>query len=509
MLILINPPVSKPCEPPAGLARLAGALAGAGYRCRVVDMNLEGMLSVLHNSAPDGGTWTMRAVRNLPQNLEALKDVRTYRNFDRYKRCVNDVNRLLSAGISDGMRLCLSDYEDISASPMRSPDLMDMAWHPEDSLFYDCFSARLREIFQNGTARFAGFSLTYLSQALTTFAMMGFIRSEFPSVRIILGGGLVTSWMSSPEWRNPFGGLVDHLVRGPGEDFLIDLLGGPSKKEAGRASSSYAYDVFPLDKYLAPGMIMPYSTSAGCYYGKCSFCPERAEGNAYLQLAPGKAASELARLTGRQSPSLVHIVDNALSPAMLKALIKVPPGAPWYGFARVTEDLTDRDFCDGLKLSGCVMLKLGIESGDQSVLDGMQKGIELSTVSKALKALKHAGIATYAYLLFGTPWEDEGSAKKTLDFVLDHHEYIGFVNLAVFNLPHGSPDARGLELKPFYGGDLSFYTDFFHPAGWDRRKVRRFLDREFTRNPVVREIVKRQPPYFTSNHAPFFADTFC
>jgi hypothetical protein len=39
--------------------------------------------------------------------------------------------------------------------------------------------------------------------------------------------------------------------------------------------------------------------------------------------------------------------------------------------------------------------------------------------------------------------------------------------------------------------------------------VRRFLDREFARHPAIRKIINRQPPYFTSNHAPFFADTFC
>ena len=51
------------------------------------------------------------------------------------------------------------------------------------------------------------------------------------------------------------------------------------------------------------------------------------------------------------------------------------------------------------------MLKLGVESGDQAVLDRMQKGIDLQTASLALKTLKRAGIASYVYLLFGTPGE--------------------------------------------------------------------------------------------------------
>lgn len=507
-MVLVNPPVTKPCEPPAGIARLAGALRGAGCKFRVIDMNLEGMLAILGLPATAKDVWTARAARNLQQNLAALKDTKTYSNFDRYKRCVNDANRLLSIGAGGSVRLSLSDYEDSRRSPIASPDLLDAAANPGDNPFFSYFSSRLRGAFREGGARFAGFSLTYLSQALTTFAMIGFVRREFPDVRIILGGGLVTSWMSSRGWQDPFGGLIDHLVRGPGEDFLIGLLGGRREELNGTTRPSCAYDVFPVDDYLSPGMIMPFVTSTGCYYGKCSFCPERAEGNAYRQLAPSKAAEELNHLVEQTRPALVHIVDNAISPAMLGALAKKPPGAPWYGFARVTGELADQGFCDDLKRSGCVMLKLGVESGDQRVLDGMQKGIGLETVSGVLRALARSGIGTYVYLLFGTPWEDERSARKTLDLVADHRDLIGFLNLAVFNLPRNSPDAAGLEVRSFYGGDLSFYTGFVHPAGWDRKKVRRFIDREFTRHPSVRAIIKRQPPFFTSNHAPLFTDTF-
>ena len=61
----------------------------------------------------------------------------------------------------------------------------------------------------------------------------------------------------------------------------------------------------------------------------------------------------------------------------MKRLADHPPGVPWYGFVRITRHLTDLDFCMALKRSGCVMLKLGLESGDQRVLDGLQKGINL------------------------------------------------------------------------------------------------------------------------------------
>ena len=148
------------------------------------------------------------------------------------------------------------------------------------------------------------------------------------------------------------------------------------------------------------------------------------------------------------------------------------------------------------------MLKLGLESGDQGLLDALGKGIDLGTAAQALEALTRAGIGTYVYLLFGTPKEDLASARKTLAFVAGHSAFISFLNLAIFNLPVNCEEAHDLDLRAFYDGDLSLYTDFVHPHGWGRREVRAFLAGEFKGHPAIRPILLRQPLLFTSNHAP-------
>ena len=149
------------------------------------------------------------------------------------------------------------------------------------------------------------------------------------------------------------------------------------------------------------------------------------------------------------------------------------------------------------------MLKLGVESGDQEVLDALAKGIDLSMVSRAIDTIHRAGIATYVYLLFGTPSENEKSARMTLDFTLHHASSIDFLNLAVFNLPAYSKEARGLDTVDFYDGDLSLYREFIHPRGWSRDRVRRFLSGTFKKPAAIRRILNSDPPFFTSNHAPF------
>jgi hypothetical protein len=185
-------------------------------------------------------------------------------------------------------------------------------------------------------------------------------------------------------------------------------------------------------------------------------------------------------------------------------LIDHPLGVPWYGFARITDHLADLDFCLALKKSGCGMLQVGLESGDQGVLEQLQKGIDLKVASQALTNLKKAGIDTYVYLLFGTPAETESEARQTLEFTVRHSGQIGFLNLALFNLPSGGPEAQKLQTQKFYEGDLSLYSSFGHPRGWNRNLVRAFLEKEFKRHPAIAPIVRRAPPFFTSNHAPFF-----
>lgn len=502
-ILFIHPPVAKPSEPPAGISKLAGALQAHDMAYSVVDANLDGMLFLLEQPSVLSDTWTRRATRSMRAHLGSLRTPAFYSSIDRYRRAVRDIGRLLAAashGFNGLPGLC--DYNDSVLSPVRSQDLLYSAEHPESNPFYRYMDERLRPKTEAAQAGVVGISISYLSQALTGFAMAGFIKRHFPETAIVMGGSLITSWMTKGALKQDFSGLIDRFVSGPGEAPLLQLLGVPHE-----AKESYppSYDRFRHQDYLSPGFVLPYATSSGCYWGRCSFCPERAEGIAFKPTPPSVATEHLSALTKQTEPALIHLVDNALSPSMLKALVEHPPGAPWYGFVRTTPELTDPRFCRSLKQSGCVMLKLGVESGDQSVLNYLEKGTTVAMSSQALKALHSAGISTYVYLLFGTPPETRAEAEKTLAFTAAHYPFIDFLNVALFNLPVNSPEAAVLKTDDFYEGDCALYADFTHPAGWDRREVRRFLDKEFKRHPAIASILRNQPPFFTSNHAPFFA----
>jgi hypothetical protein len=501
-MLLINPPVTKPSEPSAGIARLSGALLSQGVKHCILDLNLECLLALLSDETVVSDTWTTRAKRNLSKNIDTLRTWRGYTSVDRYRRTVADLHRLFQVHVtSHGSRLTFSDYQHPHLSPLRSNDLLNATEDFEENLFFPYFSNRLRVVMEKIGTHVVGFSLNYLSQALCTFAMIGFVRKTMPGIKIVLGGGLATSWVRGNTWKSQFHGIVDYVVAGPGEGQLLSILGIITNENEKHCPS---FRSFPTDKYLAPGLILPYSTSTGCYWGQCSFCPEKAEGNVYSQISRNTVAEELQALVSKTKPVLIHLTDNAVSPAIMEKLCSNPPGASWYGFSRLTKHLTNPDFCNALRDSGCVMLKLGLESGCQTVLDSMQKGNNVQWSSDSLKALKMAGIATYVYLLFGTPWETEIEAQETLEFVVKHSPYIDFLNIAVFNLPVKSPETPELHTTGFYDGDLSLYTDFVHPKGWDRKHVKQFLDKKFRRHPAIQPILRHHPIGFGSNHAPLF-----
>jgi len=501
-ILFIHPPIVKPSEPPAGIGRLSACLQTHGVEHDVIDANLEGLHFLLSQSAQKEQTdrWSKRACKNLEANLAALRNIHTFSNFSRYSRAVSDISHVLQlSGQPFGANLSLADYTHTRLSPAKTADLMYAAEHPEENPYYPYFRPRLSEALDR-SPDFVGFSLNYLSQALCTLAMIGFIKKMSPRQKILLGGSLATSWVKITGRHDLFTGLVDEIVSGAGEERLLELARVKSRDEGAFTD----YSLLRTNRYLSPGFVLPYSASRGCWWRRCAFCPEKAEENPYRPIPAGQVTEELQELVLRTQPSLLHLLDSSISPAVLSALVNRPPGTPWYGFARVTKHLADKSFCRALKASGCVMLKLGIESGDQRVLDALDKGIDLNCVSAVLRHLKAAGIAVYGYFLFGTPPEDEAAALQTLDFISKNAECLTYLNLAIFNLPALSLEAQSLDTRDFYEGDLSLYKDFRHPKGWQRHNIRIFLDKKLKKHAAIAPAIRRTPEFFTSNHAPFF-----
>jgi len=526
-MLLIHPPGARICEPYSGIARIAGALGAGGETVQIWDASLESLLWLLEQKeTEDHDTHLLRSVKNRKRALEELTSPKGYRSFDRYKQLLGYLDRLLpSFSRGDRWDITLSNYEDKKWNPLNPGDVCAASNRPEENPFFPYWQERLpglvKEFIQGNTSGGAasnkplrvGISLSFLSQALSGFALAGYFHQEYPGVKIIIGGGLITSWMrrfGSLDFLKPF---PLEFIAGGGEA-AVSPSGAKTVKGG---ASSHSFTGLTSLPYLSPGLVLPYGASLGCPYRKCTFCPERSESNPYEPLGARRTLGELRTLSEKHEPRMFHITDSEISPSLMKELASSGGvGVPWYGFSRFTHLLVDERFCLNLANSGCKMLCLGLESGDPGVLDAMNKGVNLQVVPRILENLKAAGIGTFVYLLFGTPQEDESAAFRTRDFAAAHGSLIDFINPSIFNMPVDytfEREERGESEQRISSGDfglrkapLSLYRDFDHPTGWDRYKIRRFLKTEFKGTPEIREILGRTPPYFTANHAPFFLD---
>jgi len=79
-------------------------------------------------------------------------------------------------------------------------------------------------------------------------------------------------------------------------------------------------------------------------------------------------------------------------------------------------NLVDQDLLQLMKKAGCYLIGYGIESGNQRILNMLQKGITLENVKKAVEITKKAGIEILGYFMIGVPGESEREIKETIEF---------------------------------------------------------------------------------------------
>lgn len=494
-MLLLYPPLTKACEPPGGLPILGGVLKSHNIPYKIIDMNCEGQNYLLDSYFKD---YPKKAYYR-----ELLTSHKGYLKKDTYIKAIKELSKGLNYNKNKHYNLTLSNMYSSELSSLNSSDLIRSSKNYKDDPFYEYYKKRLTETLESCEFRYIGISLQYINQALTAFSLIGFIKEYFPNIKIVLGGGLITSWVKSPNWQNPFSNIIDHIITGPGEEKLLRFLGA----ELNREKIKKVVPDFSFTKglkYFSPETIIPITGSYGCSWQKCKFCPEVAEGAIYKPQKASLLIKKIDKIKDLYKPGVIHFLDNEISPRILKDLSKYSTGFKWYGFTKFYKELLDPEFCKKLKSSGCFMLKLGLESGDQNVLNSMNKGIKIEEASIILKNLKTAGIKTYVYLLFGTPFEEEDNAIKTRDFIIEHKDCITYLNLSIFNLPLGSDLAKELKVFKLSGDDLSLYSGYKHPKGWDRGVIRRFLNSEFYNNSEIKKIITNLPLQFNANHTPFF-----
>ena len=526
-ILLIQPPALKPAEPPLALAVLLAHLRAQKITCSAIDANLEAYRYLLDNTRLPPGSVTrpdtnlQRAIKHREASLRLLQGGSDSVDFARYNTAVRYLNRLLAVWNSPHEKVTLGDYQHSALSPFVPEDLNRLVTGLEKTLFTSYFTQHLLPQVQRAQPRIIGLSINYLHQALPAFELAGILRRACPHIQLVAGGGLITSWKETLKQLDLQLPPFDRLIFGPAEAALTALVKETEKLPA--SSSDHTTISFVPDfsfarigEYLSPQPILPLTASRGCYWRQCLFCPEAASPvHPYCSFPQAQLPREMRRLADEHGIRYIQLTDNAIPVNMLRALADSPQEMQdinWFGFVRFEKALEDPDFVAKLAQSGCRMLQLGLESGSQQVLDRLQKGIRLEAVERILENLAAAGIATFVYIMLGTPGETEADAELTLGFLEKHADKIGFLNISIMNMPRASglldnPEQYGIGDTDTIASKtpLALYQRFNSNSSWNRATARRFLNQRLLGSVKIRTIVNRTPPLFTSNHAVFFA----
>ena len=168
--------------------------------------------------------------------------------------------------------------------------------------------------------------------------------------------------------------------------------------------------------YFSTNMV----SSRGCPF-HCNWCAKPISGNKFHLRSPASVAEEMKFL---KTTALVdHIwfgddvfaLDRHWVQQFADEVSKRDASLPFKVQSRA--DLMSETTVRHLKQAGCAEVWMGVESGSQTILNAMDKGLKLSAVRSARRWLKEAGIRACFFLQFGYPGERWSELQDTIGFV--------------------------------------------------------------------------------------------
>lgn len=164
--------------------------------------------------------------------------------------------------------------------------------------------------------------------------------------------------------------------------------------------------------FIKTGFIM---ANRGCPY-KCKFCAENVR-NVYRERPIDDIIDEIKwQIKNYKIKGLVFLDDlfyfrekrvMDFCEAILREQIKLKI------YAQIRVDKAKKEILHLMKKAGFIQLAIGVESGSPKILKAVGKGITITQIKDAVKAINDAGIYSYSYLIIGLPYETDEDLKMT------------------------------------------------------------------------------------------------
>ena len=358
-----------------------------------------------------------------------------------------------------------------------------------------------------------GISIIHSGQVIPGLTLARLLRKRFPHLHIVIGGSvfnrhadlldnkqaLFKDFFHSvivSEGEKPLEELVNHLKTGQALATVPNLIYMDDEKVIHNTKAEAlpydqlvcpTFDQLPLEKYLMPYPVLPYMSSRGCYWGKCTFCTHSFIYDSYYRKEnETRVAEEIDYLSKKYKTKYFTFSDEAISPnafnRMSKEILKKGVEMRSLGMLKFESgDKESPELFEDVHRAGFLMLFFGLESANDRILSIIDKGCDQATEKSVLKNSSDAGIWNHLYLFFGFPTEEREEAEDTIRFTVENSEtgtgHIHSVGQSIFALEkdsaiyHNPGKFKVDRIIHDPDRDMAIVFDFDIKAGMPREEV--------------------------------------
>ncbi len=418
-LLLLTPPLLQPNCPYPATTHLTGFLESKGFDVHQRDLSIKVTLDVLREFGGD----------EADELIEFLQGGAPFEAKMEASRAVVDLalwirdNHDRDFGFSRyAERFCASlDTFASLEKKIRAKGVID-------EFLYRHIADAMAEVKPQVVALTCPFPGTLVG----AFKTAGYIKKNFSGVRLVLGGGYVSS-----ELRE----MNDERVKKYFDDIFLDEgyvpLASMLDPECGIGCGSVPafvkpsyrgldmgeyFDVVETSNFVtslwSAGRWYKLIMARGCYWRKCAFCDVKLPYIASFQMSSASEIVDAMQSLGDQ----FHFVDEAMPPALVRGvceeILRRGFRCEWWGNVRFDASYTAQ-LARLMAKAGCIAVTGGLECANDRLLSLMNKGITLASSKKVLQAFRDAGIAVHAYLMYAFPTQTEREAWGSLEYVRD------------------------------------------------------------------------------------------
>lgn len=429
--------------------------------------------------------WQMIDAAALQQAAQQLRKRETFLDYASYVENVKLLNRYFGflgalsypAAIVNFKHLSLAHFSLYNLDDLFDAALSQRICYPLARFF----SERLVRDSGLLESDCMGISIVYDHQMAYSLWLAQALKHQWPEKLLLLGGTSISQtykYMKDKSQMSRFFTLCDAIVVGEGETAICQIAdaGGDLTKKAD-ICNTITYDRahdrvrlplrihyenvptlgtpiynHPWHLYLAPERGINYAPTRGCYWNRCTFCDYGLNTDKptspWRERRIDQVIADLREAVEKEKINYVYFAVDVMAPGYLErlsdAVLDAGLNIRWSAELRM-EKIFLPERCTKMAKSGCVCVSFGMESGNQRILDLIDKGTKIEYMGQTMTNFAQAGIAVQLMAFQDFPTETEAEKKETMDFIESNKEYWSTGGIGSFVLTGTAIVARNPE----------------------------------------------------------------